>query len=79
MVITNKKGRKVAIEVETGIDVGTFSKKKYHNEKFAARKKEYGENCFIFLIKSNLEDSYGWNGLPLLFRTNIEIFIKEQF
>ncbi|MBT6762885.1 DUF87 domain-containing protein [archaeon] len=78
IVFTNAQGEKIAIEVESGIDVKYLNKKRYHNEKFAIRKKQYGMNCYIFLHKVRLENSYKRHDLPILFRDNIENFVTSQ-
>ena len=77
-MFTNAQGEKIAIEVESGIDVKYLNKKRYHNEKFAIRKKQYGMNCYIFLHKVRLENSYKRHDLPILFRDNIENFVTSQ-
>jgi len=73
LIFTNKRGEEIALEIETGL--GLEKKKKIHDEKFSMRKKQYGERCFVFLTRSNLEDSYRRHGLPLLFRLEILKFV----
>ena len=77
LIFTNKRGEEIALEIETGL--GLEKKKKIHDEKFSMRKKQYGERCFVFLTRSNLEDSYRRHGLPLLFRLEILKFVGLQF
>jgi conjugal transfer ATP-binding protein TraC len=79
IIFMNKCGEKIAIEVETAFKVHTSSKKKYHNEKFWKRKKQYNQRCYIFLMKSNLKNSYKRHKLPILIRNNFLEFIKLQF
>ena len=79
IVFINKAGEEIAIEVEMGIKSKFRSKKRYHNEKFSARKKEYGNKCYIFLFKKRLENSYQRHGLPLLFRRQVVDFVTSQF
>ncbi len=79
IIFTNKAGEEIAIEVETGIKVKTPSKKKYHNQKFAEVRKKYGKRGYIFLPKKELKNSYMRHQLPLLFRLQIEEFVRLQF
>ena len=79
IVFTNGYGEEMAIEVETGIDVKYKNKKKYHDQKFAARKKQYGNKCYIFLIKGNMRNSYKRHKLPILSRNKIIDFVRLHF
>ena len=76
IIFTNKKGELIAIEIETGI--GINKKKKYHNQKFPQLKKQYGDNCYIFIVTSLLKNSYARHKLPILTRNNTIEFVKSQ-
>ena len=79
VIFTNKAGEEIAVEVETGLMLTKKLKKKQHNEKFLEKKKQYGERCYIFLIKRALRNSFVRHGLPLLFRTQVKEFVKLHF
>ena len=79
IVFTNKKGEEIAIEIETGIDVKYKNKKRYHDDKFEQCKKEYGNRCYIFLVTRAMRNSYKRHGLPLLFRSQINRFVRLHF
>ncbi len=79
IIFVNKIGEEIAIEVETGTEATKNSKKSYYDDKFAKRKEEYGDRCYIFLVTTRLQYSYLRHKLPLLFRLQIQNFIQSQF
>jgi len=79
IIFTNKAKEEIAIEVETGIIVNKKVKKEHHNEKFPAKKKEYGDRCYIFLVIKKQENSYIRHHLPLLFRLEVVNFVTSNF
>ena len=79
ILFTNKAGEEIAIEVETGVLLGKKIKKSHHDEKFANCKGQYGNRCYIFPIKRSMRNSYRRHELPLLFRSQVNEFVKLQF
>lgn len=79
IVFVNKMGEEIAIEVETGLEVTKKSKKAYYDEKFAKRKEQYGDRCYIFLVTTRLQYSYFRHQLPIIFRLQVLKFIQSQF
>ncbi len=79
IIFTNKAGEEIVIEVETGIMVDKKLKKKHHKNKFTDRKKQYGDKCYIFIPKRSMRNSYKRHKLPLLFRSQVQEFLKYQF
>jgi conjugal transfer ATP-binding protein TraC len=79
ILFVNKAGEEIAIEIETGIKAKFGSKKKYHNQKFGQRKKQYGNRCYIFLIQSRQQKSYTRHKLPILFRLQVQGWVTSQY
>jgi conjugal transfer ATP-binding protein TraC len=79
LIFKNKAGEEIVIEVETGIKVGTRSKKNYHNEKFSKLRNKYGKRCWVFVINQKMKDSYARHELPVISRSQVNEFLKYQF
>lgn len=79
ILFTNNIGQEIAIEVETGIDVKSPSKKEYHNQKFSRCREKWGNRCYIFLIRKDLKNSYKRHKLPILFRLQVKEFVRLQY
>ena len=79
IIFINWRGEEVAIEVETGMKAKYKSTKDYHDEKFEARRKQFGDKCYIFLIQSKIKNSYLRHNLPILYRSKIKKLVLSEF
>jgi len=77
LIFNNKKGERIALEIETGKQYKKH--KKRIDEKFERLKKEFGDNIFIVLTDSLKKKCYTKYGLKILLRKNISGFIQKQF
>jgi len=79
IIFKNKKGKYIAIEVETGIDFGKHRKRLI--EKFTTVHQEYKNNAVIVLTDKMHRDKYNRIAphTKILVRTQIQDFIKQQF
>ncbi|MBT7193279.1 DUF87 domain-containing protein, partial [archaeon] len=79
IIFTDSHGKIIAIEVESGINVKDKSKKRYHDQKFENLKKEFGDNCYIFVYHSDLKNSYTRHEIKVLLRKDFVKLIKGWF
>ncbi|MBS3152275.1 ATP-binding protein [Candidatus Woesearchaeota archaeon] len=77
IVFEDKKGKKWAIEIETGID---YKKHKERlNEKFTNLKNKYGKRCFILLTNFQLLNNYKKYDIVVISRSQLSKIINVIF
>jgi hypothetical protein len=76
IIFVNKDSRKIALEIETGINMKQH--KERMDEKFENVKKVYKDRVWIVLTDIRMSNSYAKHGIPIMSRTDIKGFLKEQ-
>jgi len=77
IIFEDKKGKKWAIEIETGID---YKKHKERlNEKFTNLKNKYGKRCFILLTNFQLLNNYKKYDIVIVSRSQLSKVINVIF
>jgi len=79
LIFTNKAGKEIAIEVETGI--GFKKHRKRLIEKFDQIRQQYKNRVFIVITDKNVRDKYEriTQEIKIMVRTELEQFIQQQF